>query len=81
MCRHVSVSIIMVVVMWCLVFAACDNTVSDSSNRGALAGLTEAERMEALRQGQSSQDQQEGMRTALRERQQGVQTSAVNQGS
>ena len=82
MCRHLSVTIIMVVaIMWCFVFVACDNTAPDSGDRGALSGLTDGERMEALRQGQSSQPQQEGMRTALRERQQGVQTSAVNQGS
>ena len=81
MCRHVSVTITVVVDMWCCVFAACDNTAPDSRDRGALSGLTDRERMEALRQGQSSQDQQEGMRTDLRERQQRVQTSAVNQGS
>ena len=81
MCRHVSVSIIIVVAMWCLVFAACDRKAPYSGNLGASGGLTDGERMEALRQGQSSQPQQEGMRTALRERQQGVQTSAVNQGS
>ena len=82
MCRHLSITIIMVVaVMWCFVFVACDNTAPDSGDRGALSGLTDGERMEALRQGQSSQAQQEGMRTDLRERQQGVQASAVNQGS
>ena len=81
MCRHVSVSIIIVVAMWCLVFAACDNTAPYSGNLGASGGLTEGERMEALRQGQSSQAQQEGMRTAFRERQQGVKASALNQGS
>ena len=81
MCRHLSVTIITVVAMWCFVFVACDNVAPDSRDRGALSGLTDGERMEALRQGQSSQPQQEGMRTALRERQQGVQTSAVNQGS
>ena len=79
MCRHVSVSIIMVVAMWCLVFAACDSIALDSGNRGASSGLTEAERMEALRQGQSSQAQQESMRTAIQQQQQGAQTSAVNQ--
>jgi hypothetical protein len=82
--KHVPSSlstIIMVVAMLCLVFVACDNKVPDSGNRGESGGLTDVERMEALRQSQSSQDQQEGMRTALRERQQGVQTSAVNQGS
>ena len=81
MCRHVSVSIIIVVAMWCLVFAACDRKAPYSGNLGASGGLTDGERMEALRQGQSSQAQQEGMRTALRERQQGIQTSTVNQGS
>jgi hypothetical protein len=71
----------MVVAMLCLVFVACDNTVPNSGNRGESGGLTDVERLEALRQSQSSQDQQEGMRTDLRERQQRVQTSAVNQGS
>jgi len=46
--------------MLCLVFVACDNTVPDSGNRGESGGLTDVERMEALRQSQSSQDQQEG---------------------
>ena len=67
--------------MWCFVFVACDNVAPDSRDRGALSGLTDGERMEALRQGQSSQAQQEGMRTALREwQQQGAQISAVNLG-
>ena len=81
MCRHLSLTILMVVAMLCLVFVACDNTVPNSGNRGESGGLTDVERLEALRQSQSSQDQQEGMRTDLRERQQRVQTSVVNQGS
>ena len=58
-----------VVAMCCFVLVACDNTVPNSGNSGVSSGFTDAERMEALRQGQSSQAQQEGMRTDLRERQ------------
>jgi len=68
-----------VVAMCCFVLVACDNTVPNSGNSGVSSGLTDAERMEALRQGQSSQAQQEGMRTAIQQQQQGAQTSAVNQ--
>jgi hypothetical protein len=68
-----------VVAMFCFVLVACDNTVPNSGNSGVSSGFTDAERMEALRQGQSSQAQQEGMRTAIQQRQQGAQTSAVNQ--
>ena len=70
----------MVVAMRCFVFVACDNTVPNSGNPGVPSGLTDVERMEALRQSQGSRAQEEGMRTALRERQQGAQISAVNLG-
>jgi len=68
----------MVAAMRCFVFVACDNTVPNSGNPGVPSGLTDVERMEALRQSQSPQAQEEGMRTALRKRRQGVQISAVN---